>query len=64
MRRDGFRHLHVAQRVGDGCDLKPGDGDDVAGLGMDDRHACQPAEGEKLGRARAFDLLAVADAAP
>ena len=56
---DRLAHGHVAERVGDGGDLKTRDGDDVAGFGARHRHARQPAEREQLGHARALDLLAV-----
>ena len=36
-------------RVGDGGLGQAGDGDDVAGLGLVDRHALQAAEGQHLG---------------
>ena len=58
--RDRLFDLHVAQRVGHGSDLQPGNRDEVAGLGMDDRHARQAAEGKQLGGAGALDFLAVA----
>ena len=50
----------VAQRVGDGCVLQAGNGDDVAGFGALHRHARKAAEGQQLGDAGALDHLAVA----
>ena len=42
----------IAERVGDGGLGQAGDGDDVAGLGLLDRHALDAAEGEQLGQPR------------
>ncbi len=39
---------------------QPGDGDDVAGLGLVDRHALDAAEGEDLGDAARLDDRALA----
>ena len=40
--------------------VKPGDGDDVAGLGLVDRLPLEAAEGQHLGDAALLDQLAVA----
>ena len=50
---DRLVDVEVAQRVGDGGVLQPGDGDDVAGFGALHRHARQAAEGQQLGDAGA-----------
>ena len=48
----------IAEGVGNGAFLQAGDGDDVAGFGVFQRHAVEAAEGEDLGDATRFELLA------
>ena len=57
-------HLERAERVGDRALRQPGDGDDVAGLGLLDRLALDAAEGEDLGDAALLDDVAVLRRAP
>ena len=52
-------HRGVGDGVGDGRGGEAGDRDDVAGAGLVDRHALEPAEGHQLGRAAGLDDLAV-----
>ena len=59
-RRDRHRYIEIAERIGHRRRHETCDRHDVAGFGAFDRHARQPAKGEQLGCARAFDLDAVA----
>jgi hypothetical protein len=52
-------HRRVADGVRDGRVGQAGDGDDVAGLGLLDRNALEPAERQHLGDAAGLDDLAV-----
>ncbi len=56
----GDLDLGRADRVGDGGLGKPGDGDDVARLGLLDRPTIEAAEGQELRQPRGLDHLAVA----
>ena len=56
----GVLDLGVADGVGDGRLRQAGDRDDVAGLGLVDRHALEAAERQHLGDAAGLDQLAVA----
>ncbi len=58
LRLQRLAHGRLAQRVGDVEFLEPGDGDDVAGLGLLDRRALDAAEGEDLRHAALLDDLA------
>ena len=60
LRRQRLRHLRRAERVRHGRLRQPGDGDDVAGLGLLDGGALEAAEGQHLGDAALLDQLAVA----
>ena len=54
----GVVDLGIADRVRDGGFRQAGDGDDVAGFRLVDRHALEAAEREHLGDAAGLDLLA------
>ena len=59
LRRHRRLDLGRADRVRHGGVRQPGDGDDVAGLRLVDRHALEPAECQHLGDAAALDQFAV-----
>ena len=50
--------IRIAQCVGDGRFGQPGNGHDVACLGVEHRHTVEPLIGEDLGRASGLDLVA------
>ncbi len=58
--RQGRLDRRIAQRVGDGRLAHAGDGDDLAGFGLFDRHALEAAEGQHLLHAEVLDELAFA----
>ena len=55
----GLDDGYVAQGIGDGGRLEPGDGDDIAAMGLIEGAAGQAAETENLGDAHLLDDLAV-----
>ena len=55
----GVATIVIGDRVGDGRLGQAGDGDDVAGVGLLDRHPLEAAEGQQLGEARMLDDAAV-----
>ena len=55
LRLQGLGDLGAAQRVGDVEFLEPGNGDDIAGLGLLDRRALDAAKCENLRHPALFD---------
>ena len=64
LRRQRLGDRRVAERVGDGALLQPGDRDDVAGMRVVDRLALEPAEGEDLRDAAVLEHARRRGAAP